>query len=86
MLFGVVVKVDKSYVGYGENYDKIISLFKLLNIANYSNGSIVAMKDSDWWLDYRKVPFELVQCLLHQIGSIDDRKLKKHIVVQINAE
>jgi hypothetical protein len=86
MLFGVVVKVDKSYVGYGENYDKIIWLYKTLNIANYSNGSIVAMKDSDWWLDYRKVPFELVQCLLHQIGSIDDRKLKKHIVVQINAE
>ena len=82
----VLIKFRKAYINESrENMEKAMDFYKSdYPIAHRSLGSVVAMKDSDWWLDYNKVTgAELLQLISH-ISKLPKGKLKDNIVVEVD--
>ena len=85
MTFTVLIKFNKDYIKKNKaNTDKVYNFYNSNHpIAKRSGGSVVAMKNSDYWLDYYKVTSREISKLLKYMEEIDDEEFKKNMYLTI---
>ena len=84
MTFTVIIYFDYDYVHKNKfNMDKAYKFYNLNPISKKSNGSVVAMVKSDYWLDFSNVTNNEITKLLKYIEAVDDAEFKSNIYLKI---
>lgn len=83
-MYTVIISFKKEYSGKKSNIKKILNFYNSDHpIAKYSGGSMVAVIDSDIWLDFYKVPSSKIISFIKYLDKIEDEDLKANIYLKI---
>lgn len=82
-MLDIILKFPREYVDYYLNKEIVYEYVDITCIREYSGGSLVAMKECDWWLDYYNVPDDM---LLEVIEELKEYGIPSRVEVKINQQ
>jgi len=81
-MIDIILKFPREFVDCDENAKLVLEYIdKVCIIGYYSGGSIVAMKECDWWLDYYDVPEYMI---IEVVNELQEYGIPSRVEVKIN--
>ena len=88
-MYRVIIKCWQEFTETESGEEKAYGFFNSKHpIAHRSNGTVVAIRDCDLWLDYSNVTHEEIMSLLEYISNVDetDIEIRENICVQVRPQ
>ena len=63
----VILYFPRKFVDEPENIELLYHFLRTTCISQYSGGSVVAIKECHWWLDYIKVPYYFIDSVIEEL-------------------